>query len=275
MLQPAAEMKMIQGWLLVNVLSKLPVNKVATAFHPGTSIVKNANAHKDSLYSVRVDLVDFFPSIRRDDLMQVLSNAIDILPSWTTQPDFGPLIAKACFGRDGCLPIGYLTSPCIANAVMFDFDRNLEKAIAMNIHRFGHTVLTRYADDFVFSTDRRGACREFVDTIRELISKTSSPILKINEGKARYMSRAGGSTLVTGLRINQEGIVRVHPKYRDHVRLLLKLYSLGKLAPDDHLRLRGHLAFVEHADARLFTHMSYRYFEEIARLRKDSSSPIM
>jgi hypothetical protein len=219
------------------------------------------------LYSVRVDLAAFFPSIRNNDLALALNAARNSRPAWVMEREVGPLIAKACFGRDGRLPIGYPTSPCIANAVMFEFDTKLSNIIATGSSRYGRAVLTRYADDFVFSTDKRGACHAFIDLLRELISKTTSPRLAINEAKTRYMSRPGGSTLVTGLRINQHGIVRVHPSYRDHVRLLLRLYSQGKLKADEHQKLRGHLAYVEHADPRLFTRLSYRYYEEIARLR--------
>lgn len=265
--QPAAELKLVQEWLLVNIFSKLPISKVATAFYTGASIVKNADAHKDSLYSVRVDLTGFFPSIRNTDLAQAITTARSALPNWVAEPEVASLITTACFDRDNRLPIGYSTSPCIANAVMVGFDTELLNIISSDSTRFGRAILTRYADDFVFSTEKRGACHAFVDVFRELISKTKSPRLAINEAKTRYMSRPGGSTLVTGLRINQDGVVRVHPTYRDHVRLLLKLYSLGKLNTDEHQRLLGHLAYVEHADPRLFTRLSYRYYDEIALLR--------
>ena len=266
-LQPATELKLIHQWLLVNVLLKVPTSQVATAFCPGASIVKNAATHKDSLYSVRVDLTNFFPSIRSGDLRLAVVAAKTKLPFWALDADVGRLVATACFDQLDRLPIGYPTSPCIANAVMYEFDRALLSRIVTTPSRFGHAALTRYADDFVFSTDKRGACREFVDLIRKVVSTTTSPMLEINEGKTRFMSRPGGSVLVTGLRINQSGIVRVHPSYRDHVRLLLKLFSQGSLKLEEHQRLRGHLAFVEHADPGLFTRLSFRYYDEIARLR--------
>jgi RNA-directed DNA polymerase len=267
MVQPSAELKLIQRWLFDHVLSKLSVSQLATAFQPGTSIVINANFHKDSRYSVRVDLKEFFPSIRRQDLEKVLSEFKSVVPPWATASGFSQFLLKACFDKEGRLPIGYPTSPCIANVVMFELDRILEQEIFKDEGRFGCSVLTRYADDFVFSTNKRGACKEFVDLLRDLLSKTPSPKLCLNEDKTRFMSRNGGSTLVTGLRITPEGFVRVHPEYRDHVRLLLKLYSLGKLKAEEIQPLRGHLAFIEHADAHLFTRLSFRYYEDIARLR--------
>ena len=267
-IQPAAELKLIQQWLMTYVLSKLPVSSIATAFQPGTSIVKNAHLHQNSHYSVRVDLEKFFPSLKLADFRKLLATmGLGMLPSGVTELEFDQFISKACFDREGSLPIGYLTSPCIANALMYEFDKELEGAVTKDVPRFGNAVLTRYADDFVFSSDKRGACHEFLKSITELSLKTDSPKLRVNSAKTRYMSRAGGTTLVTGLRINQVGLVRVHANYRDHVRLLLKLYSSGNLKEEDVQRLRGHVAFVEHADPRLFTRLSFRYHEEITRLR--------
>lgn len=265
--QPAAELKLVHCWLNAQVFSFLPLSRAATAFHPGASIVKNATVHRRSRYSVRIDLSDFFPSIRSADLMRVIRAVSSNLPPWVGQADFTSFVRQACFDRDDRLPIGYPTSPCIANAVMINFDNELLRQINEDSIRFGHALMTRYADDFVFSTDKSGACRSFVDALSALISKTKSPQLKINDAKTRYMSRPGGSMLVTGLRINQDGNVRVHANYRDHVRLLLKHFAAGNLNLEERQQLVGHLAYVEHADPMLFTRLSYRYFEEIARLR--------
>lgn len=267
LIQPAAELKMVLAWLDAEVISKLPINSIATAFRPGASIVKNATEHRNSPYSVRVDIKDFFPSIRADDLMTVVRNNVLTLPSFVEDAGFAEVVRRGCFDRDGRLPIGYPTSPAIANSVMYGIDSALWKLVTGDPTRFGRAHLTRYADDFVFSTDKAGACRAFVDDFEQLLAMTACPRIRLNTSKTRFMSRAGGSTLITGLRINQSGLVRVHPTYRDHVRLLIKHFSDGTLRADDIPRLIGHLAFIEHADPRLFTRLSFRYFEEIAKLR--------
>ncbi len=267
LVQPAAELKMVLAWLDAEVISRLPISSVATAFRPGASIVKNATEHRNSLYSVRVDIKDFFPSVRTNDLMIVVRKNLRTLPSFVGDSGFEEFVRRGCFDRDGRLPIGYPTSPAIANAVMYGIDSALLKLIAGDPTKFGRARLTRYADDFVFSTDKAGACSAFVHDFQQVLAKTISPRLRMNTSKTRFMSRAGGSTLITGLRINQSGLVRVHPTYRDHVRLLMKHLSAGTLNGDDVPRLIGHLAFVEHADPRLFTRLSFRYFEEIAKLR--------
>lgn len=267
-MQPSAELKMIQNWLLGKVFSSFSVSAIATAFEPGKSIVKNASAHRNAAYSVRVDVSDFFPSITVKDLQRVLCADGSPAPSWATEADAIQLITQACFDRRGKLPVGYPSSPRIANLVMFDIDEELLRIVSANADRFGHdATVTRYADDFVFSTSLRGASREFLTEISDLFSKIESPNLRVNSRKTRFMSRARGSTLITGLRVNQQGIVRVHPNYRDHVRLLMKLYSNATLKSEDIEKLRGHLAFVEHADPSFFTKLSFKYYENIAELR--------
>lgn len=265
--QPAAELKVIHSWLVANLLGTLPISAAATAFHTGASILKNARVHKLSQYSVRVDIKDFFPSIRSEDLLRLIEASKSKLPSWVSNSEVPQFLRKACFDRHNRLPIGYPTSPIIANAVMFDLDNELLRLIGASPMQFGQAHLTRYADDFVFSTDKIGACQSFVEAMFDALTKTTSPRLSINGPKTRFMSRKGGSTLVTGLRINQSGVVRVHPTYRDHVRLLLKLYSLGRLEAEEQQRLIGHLAHIEHVDPQLFTRLSFRYFAEISTLR--------
>jgi len=266
MLQPAAELKPIMIWLEKNVFSKLAISDISYAFQRGRSIVDNAFVHRNSLYSIRVDIKDFFLSIDFCDLQNVINESRDVFRDFSDFQDLFDLIRKACFDKDGRLPIGYLTSPRIANAVMFDIDQLLVGRLK-DKGRFGDCVLTRYADDFVFSTDKRGACKEFLKEIKIVLSNASNPKLALNEAKTRYMSRGGGSTLITGLRVKQNSEIGVHPNYRDHVRLLMKLYSSGTLRDEDVPRLIGHLAFVEHADPKLFTRLSFSYFDEICRLR--------
>lgn len=268
-IQPAAELKPILAWIDTVIFSKLPVSSIAMAFLPGTSIVKNAKAHRDSLFSVRVDLENFFGSITSGDLDATIKECSGIVPDWVKLATTTKVIQKACFDKDDRLPIGYLTSPRIANAVMFGFDNALLDIIP-DKSKFGNAVVTRYADDFVFSTDKRGACRIFVNTFEELLNTWTSPNLKINATKTRYMSRAGGSMLITGLRVKQDGEIGVHPNYRDHVRLLLKLYANAKLKSDDVVRLNGHLAFVQFADPQLFTRLSFKYSNEIASVRSSN-----
>jgi RNA-directed DNA polymerase len=267
--QPAVELKPILEWLDITLISKLPVSRIATAFCAGSSIVQNAQVHRDSLFSIRVDISNFFPSITSSDLVTAIE-ATSHLPEWSNAPTTLRVLKQACFDINDRLPIGYSTSPRIANAVMFSLDNLLIQAIS-DERRFGNSLLTRYADDYLFSTNQRGACAEFLKEIRKILNSVQFPKLQINNEKTRFMSRAGGSTLITGLRIKQTGEIGVHAHYRDHVRLLIKLYAANRLRAEEFDSLRGHLAFVEYADPKLFTHLSFHFSDEITRIRSTDS----
>lgn len=266
--QPTPELRMVQNWLSLRLLSHFPRSQVASAFHPGTSILDNAQTHSQNPYLIRIDLKDFFPSITLQDLQAKIAAHLQVLPQWSNHPDTFAVLDAACFDEKSTLPIGYPTSPEISNIVMLDFDAELIKLISSNVDVFGDAKLTRYADDFVFSTNKRGACSQFLDLFKQVVAQYTSPQLQLNNKKTKYMSRPGGSALVTGLRINNSGQVRVHPNYRDHVRLLLKLYAAGKLKLDENSSLVGHLAFIEHVDPQLFTKLSRRYFQYIRQIRE-------
>src|SRR5690606_25047014 len=70
--QPESELKVIHSWLTHRVFSRLPVSPAASAFIQGSSILKNASAHRASRYAVRVDIERFFPSIKFYDFVQRL-----------------------------------------------------------------------------------------------------------------------------------------------------------------------------------------------------------
>lgn len=269
--QPAVETKMIQRWLLATVFAKLPVSRVATAFEPGTSIVKNARIHRGGTFSVRADVKAFFPSIRVDDLVQVINSNSSKLPIWFVDPALELVIRKTCFLSNGRLPIGYPSSPKIANVVMHALDEQLHSAISADQVRYGRARLTRYADDYVFSSDLQGSSKAFVELLEYTFKSCPSPKLSLNPDKTKLMMKRSGTTLVTGLRVKPSGEIGVHAKYKDQIRLLLSLYSKRALRKEDLESLRGHLMFIRHSDPSLFTKLSLKYTSEIADLtaRKD------
>lgn len=264
--RPSAELCLILFWINSEILSLLPIGGIASGFFSGSSILKNAESHKRSLYSVRIDIKNFFGSINSNDLLRVIERSVGLSPIFSCG-GLADLISSACFDDSDSLPMGYPTSPSISNIVMIDIDENIYSDLSKNREIYGNFRLTRYADDFVFSTDKKGACKDFYRYMCGILSDHKSPDLEINVKKTRFMSRKGGSTIVTGLRITNDGNVRVHSKYRDHVRLLLKLYSENRLNDSEKIRLSGHLSHLEHCDPKLFTRLSFKYYKEISSLR--------
>lgn len=267
--QPCSEAKMIQNWLLEKIFKKLPVSECATAFNKGASILENARRHRNAPYLVRIDIKNFFQSINFNDLVPIIGIAT-INMEEKQKKELELIIMQTCFNNSGRLPIGYPTSPTIANIVMFKLDTELSEKINSIPEVLGNASITRYADDFIFSTDKKGACQEFIKILSDILKKTQSPRLEINEAKTKIMSKKGGSALVTGLRIKEDGGIGVHKNYKSHIRLMLKLFAEGRLKIEEHEKLKGHLSHLQSVDPKLFTQLSHKFYKEIAKIRESS-----
>jgi hypothetical protein len=265
-IQPSTKLKIIQQWILFNVLHNLPVSDISTAFGKGDSTLNNATMHAKSTFSIRIDIKNFFNSIKASDLINILKKSCHIDDLYKGD-GFNELLTKSCFDARTRLPVGYLTSPFISNAVMFDIDNKIANT-TRNKTVYGNAVITRYADDFVFSTDKIGACKKFYDYFSGVLEKEDRPKLCINEKKTRIMSKRGGAMIITGLLINNDGLVRATKKYRDQFRLLIKLYHQGRLKENEIESLKGHISFIQNIDPMLFTKIAFKYHEDIDNIMK-------
>lgn len=270
-LQPSKKLKTIQYWLIINLLEKLTIHDAAIAYRKKISILDNAILHRNNKFFLKIDLKDFFPSIKYKDLIpRIREWHSKENPEWLLDKEAENLIRLACFYDGDILAVGYPSSPIISNIVMLEFDITLLKLIN-NKEKFGDVVYTRYADDLVFSTNKQGASKLLFKAISALISKTSSPNIKLNKLKTKIGSSSGGTASVTGLRICNEGHITIHRKQKDHIRLLLGLYSEGMLKnKEEYISLIGHLSYVKYIDSSFYTKLQSKYFKEIAQLRKDA-----
>lgn len=265
--QPEKKLKTIQYWLIGNVFDHLPIHSSSAAYLKGTSILSNARRHVDNRYFLKMDFKSFFPSIKWSDLKPIISTwHKSENPPWELTSSAMDLVRRSCFYRDDSLPIGYPSSPVISNVVMSPFDKRLENILS-NSSKFGDVVYTRYADDMVVSTDRRNVCDEIRSTIVSVVKETDSPQLKLNHNKTRMGSRSSGTAVVTGLRICSDGHITIHRSQKDHIRLLLSLYSKQKLRKCDEGSLLGHLAYVRHVAPQFYSKLQGKYFQEIQLLR--------
>ncbi|MCB1105998.1 MAG: retron St85 family RNA-directed DNA polymerase [Cephaloticoccus sp.] len=155
-LQPTAEVKAIQAWILRNILDKLKASNSATAFTRGVSLMLNVQPHASNRYYLCMDIENFFPSVSSFQVQQVFS-AIGYSPNvsyWMT---------KICT-VGGRLPQGGVTSPSLSNLVCLKLDRRLSGYAASK-----GLVFTRYADDMTFSSNNPKLLRNSVATVRRIV----------------------------------------------------------------------------------------------------------
>ena len=148
---------------------------------------------------------------------------------------------------------------------MYAFD--IKVADLISGEQYGKVTYTRYADDLVFSTDKKGACREIRKLIEDLVVEHKSPDILINNAKTKFGSSTGGTASVTGLRVCENGHITLHRKQKDHIRLMLSLYSKGRLNEEEYRSLIGSLAYCQYVSPLFFSNLSKKYFRQIHELR--------
>lgn len=264
--QPSSKLKLIQYWLMDNCFSKIAIHTASAAFCPGASIKKNADHHSSNRYLIRVDIEDFFPSIRFSDFRPYLEEWHRIeRPIWPLDADSFEIVKSACFNKHGALPIGYPTSPNIANIVM----RNLDELIISeltNKTNIKDVKYTRYADDMVVSCNEKGGCNKILGVLNKVIGQSSTPRLKINSDKTRFMSKSGGSAVVTGLVVRADGTITVPRKYKDKIRLILSRARKGAVNAESKEQILGHLNHIRDIDPDYYNWLIAHYFETLENL---------
>lgn len=265
--QPSKKLKVIQYWLIKNVFSIMKVHKSAMAYKENISIKNNAVKHSKNKYFLKLDFKDYFPSIMFEDFLPYLESWHEkAKPVWNLNKEAIWVIKDSCFYKEDRLPIGYPSSPIISNIVMYNFDVEVTSMLSDHIERFGRVEYTRYADDMVFSTNKKGACKEILKNATDLIENIKTPKLKINSKKINFVSSSGGSALVTGLRICHDGHITLHRNYKDKIRLLISLFSKERLKNEDISRLKGHIAYVKNVDSVFYTKLQHKYFKTLDKL---------
>lgn len=168
---PKLRLRQIQRQILRELLNRVPAHQAAHGFRQGRSIASFAAPHVNREFVCRLDLQHFFAQIRRPRVKALFStlgypmpvahalsalctNAVpgDILKDIRTETSLDRQLELQQALTTPHLPQGAPTSPALANLVAFPLDRRLSGLLAQAKGNY-----TRYADDLVFSGDRKFA----------------------------------------------------------------------------------------------------------------------
>jgi hypothetical protein len=148
-------------------------------FVKNRSTITNARAHLAKACVLRVDLLEFFPSIHAARVHQGLTrHGLDA--------DAADLCLRIVT-LNGSLPIGLSTSPFLSNLVFEDTD-----AALLEFSADASLIFTRYVDDLIFSGDIQD--QQLFD-IKAILQAHK---WVVNDSKTAFMRR-GGPQYVTGL----------------------------------------------------------------------------
>ncbi len=218
---PDIALMTVQRRILSGIVSRLPISRYATAYVKGKHLTDNAAPHCGHRYLLKLDITDFFGSIRFD---QVYSAAFNT----TRFPKLiGVMLTTLCCYED-VLPQGAPTSPALSNVVMRRFDDRISEWCKKR-----GIAYTRYCDDMTFSSDK--PLFAVYQKVRGMLAEMG---LSLNEKKTRFVTHASRQS-VTGLTVNEH--VAVSSEYKRDLRQQVH-YAL-KFGFADALAKRGDTTF--------------------------------
>lgn len=272
---PRHALKTIQQTLLREILARLPVHDACHGFVPGRSTVSNAEPHQNARVVIKMDLLDFFPSIHYRRVAGLFEHygyghdVAHILAGLTTHR------AKLDDGRvvwPGVMPQGAPTSPAIANLVC----RRLDMRLAGLASRVGARY-TRYADDLTFSfaddSGLTGGVGRFCWWVEQICQQEG---FVENTGKRRVLRR-GNQQRVTGVVVNSG--LSVPRKARRRFRAILAncrkhgVASQARGRDDFPDYLRGYAAYIKMVQPELGARMIAEVEAVLARDPGHAGSP--
>lgn len=228
------------------------------------TIKDNIAQHAKSSFALAMDFSNFFPSIHYSRIYKMLANRLGC------KPDVARLMTKLCTVEHH-LALGLITSPILANEVLYAFDKRLAAACSkMNL------IYTRYVDDITISGqyDLNPHKSGIADLVTRIAKENG---LRINPDKSRHGTI--GDVIVTGLQI-RKGKIDVH---KDYVRELnRRIADANELSKDGLFegpfftenQIRGQIQFVSwinpnrrFALVRKFRSIKWRKVHELALKR--------
>lgn len=240
-MSPSKDLKYIQKWILVNIISKYALADSCKGFRKSISIFDNAKVHENSEVILKVDLLKFYDTITEKRVygmfksLGYVNNLAYSFAKITTAKhrdsywdDFDEnskgVLKELIETRPPILPQGAPTSPMLSNILATKMDYRFE-ALARKLR----CNYSRYADDLTFSIKKEGKLPS-LKLITKIISEEG---FFINNKKTKYMKK-GCKQYVTGLTTTNG--TNVSKEYRKGI--IEHIYYCRKFGVAEHLERR-------------------------------------
>jgi len=246
----------LQRRILDRILCRLPVSEHAFGAIKGRSIRGNAIAHASAPFVAKLDIRDFYPSIR-------FQRIYDFFVDQQCSPDVARILTRLTT-RKHALPLGTSTSPFLADQIVCPIDRRIG-----GLARTRRLTYTRYIDDVTLSG--RFDLERLADRIVKIIRQAG---FTIKPSKIEfYRPGDGRERIITGVRV-QDGNIRAPSSYVDVLRE--ELTRARKASLHEHVcedfetrqQYRGKIGYVMWLDAsagtkllRVYRKVKWRHLE--------------
>lgn len=197
---PSFSMKVVQKWILHNILEKVEVSNQSMAFTRHRGIRKNAEFHKENVFLLKMDIKNFFGNI-------TYRKVFDLFLGLGYSSSASGILTSICTYKFA-LPQGAVTSPYIANLVCSSMDTKIE-----NYCNLRDISYTRYADDLCFSTNDKALLLELKKVVKDIVYEEG---FRIHTKKTKLLSNYMKKT-ITGITIN-DGLIKVNKEFKKCLR---------------------------------------------------------
>lgn len=221
----------------------------------------NALVHAPNPFLLKMDFVNFFPSIKKHDFMNVCENRL-LLEGRNLSLGELDLLGRIFFvfnkrKSDWFLGIGSPSSPFVSNWVMYPIDQ----AITTICNETGCNY-TRYADDICISSISKEKLLLAETEIKNAIAMCHNPRLVFNDMKRRLASRSVRKR-VTGLTITPRSEVKIPREMKRYIRSLIHKYQLKTISAEDKKSLSGYLSYLNDCEPEYFANLTMKYTSDI------------
>jgi len=203
----------MQYWIFDNILKKIPVNSSAHGFAYKKSILTNAKIHAGEKELLKIDLVNFFPSIS-------INRVIYVFKTLGYPNEISFYLAAIC-SFDEYLPQGAPTSPYLSNVIAKQLDKRL-----ISVSKKFQLKYSRYADDLTFSGNAIPA--KFIEYVSSIIKGEG---FEVNILKTR-LYKSDAKRIVTGISVREKEI-KLPRDYKRNVKQ--ELYYIFKHGLQSHV----------------------------------------
>lgn len=242
---PCVSLKLMQRWVLENILYKVRVSQYSYGFkrgEKGSPLVRCAERHRNNLYILKMDLKNFYPSInKRRVFKQFLQLGYN--------SDAANLLSNVCTLHKK-LPQGAVTSPYLANLVCYRMDMRIAGYCNKR-----EITFTRYADDLTFSCDNRDGLRNIHGMIKKIVEDEG---FIVNEKKTQFMTPKVHKKIL-GVTVN-DGLLKASKKIKKGIRAMIHYQIITGDYSDNEL-IRGYIAYINSIEGN-YRKRIFKYIEK-------------
>ena len=226
---PHKSLLSVQQWISKHILSTFEIHSRAYAYIKTKNVAQNATLHIGCNEMLKIDLKDFFPSIKINRVRELFNRK-------GYSKEVSSYLSYLCC-LNGSIPQGAGSSPIISNIILYNLDNRLFQFSSK--HKITYS---RYADDLIFSGKNIKA--DFKDMIILMIKEEG---FNINYKKLKKYSKLHRK-LVTGILVKGDEI-RLQKSVRKEIKE--QVYYILRYGVIDQVKKYNDIYYIDRVLGRL------------------------